>query len=87
LLLLLLLLFLIGPSPVFYLICLFSCDVDIQLSHRCFGGHSGYLKMFGFPFFAIFASRLSFIHARLLILVRLMSSFVRQFIISDELVK
>jgi len=36
---------LMGPYPVFYPVCF--CDVDVQIS--C-------LEMFGFPFFAIFAS-------------------------------
>jgi len=53
LLLLLLLLLLIEPCLVFYPVCLFSCDV--QLSHQRFGS----LGVLGFPFFAIFADRLS----------------------------
>jgi len=44
-------------SPVFYSVCLFLCNADVQLWHQRFGG----LGMFGFHFFAIFASRLSFI--------------------------
>jgi hypothetical protein len=54
--LLLLLLLLIGAYSIFYSVCLFSCDVDIQ----CFGGRPDGLVMFGFPFFAILASELSF---------------------------
>jgi len=34
-------------------------DVDAQLSHQCFRDGSGSLGIFGFPFFAIFASHLS----------------------------
>jgi len=62
-----------GSCPVFYPVCLFFCDVDVQLSHQRFGG----LQLFGFLLFAIFASRLSSIlfawslHARLLILAHL----------------
>jgi len=36
---------------------LLSCDVGVQISHQCVGGHPGNLKVFGFPFFAIFASQ------------------------------
>jgi hypothetical protein len=55
-LLLLLLHLLIGSCPhVFYAVCLFSCDVDVQLSQQRFEGRSGGLGVFGFPFLAIFA--------------------------------
>jgi hypothetical protein len=37
----------------------FPCDVDVQLSHQRFEGRLNGLDVFGFPFFAIFASRLS----------------------------
>jgi hypothetical protein len=56
-------------------VCLFSCDVDVQLSHQRFGGHPDGLMVFGFPFFAIFASQLSsilftwFLYARFFILM------------------
>jgi len=68
---------LIGPCPVFYPVCLFSCGFDVQFSRQYLGG----LKVFGFPFFAIFASQSSSIlftwslHARLLIL---MTSWIPQ---------
>jgi len=51
--------------------------MDVQLLHQRFRGHPGDLRMFGFPFFAIFASRLSSIpftrslRTRLLILAHL----------------
>jgi len=62
------------PCPIFYSVCLFFCDVDAQLSHQCFGDRPDGLGLFSFPFFAIFASRLSSVlftrslHSRLLIL-------------------
>jgi len=69
-------LLLIGPCLVFYPVCLFSFDVNIQ--H--FRGQTG-LRVFGFPFFATFASRLSSIlftlsslHLRFLILVHFIIS-------------
>jgi len=70
---------LIGPHSVFHPMCSFSCDVDVQLSHQRFESRPGDLGMLGFPFFAIFASRLSSIlftwtlHARLLILAHFMT--------------
>jgi len=54
--LLLPLLLLIGAFDL--LVYLFSCDVNVQLLHQHFGGR---FQLFGFPFFAIFASRLSFV--------------------------
>jgi len=54
-----LLLLLIGSYFVFYPVCLFFRDVDVQLSHQCFGDRSGSLEMFSFPFLVIFASCLS----------------------------
>jgi hypothetical protein len=56
---------------------LFSCDIDVQLSHQRSVGSPGSLGLFGFPFFAIFSNQLSFIlftrsfHDRLLILAHL----------------
>jgi len=54
-------------------------EVVAQLLHQHFGGCPGGPRVFGFPFFAIVASRLSSIlfrshalHARLLILAHLM---------------
>jgi len=38
----------IGPYSVFYPVCLFFCDVNVQLSHQLFGGHPGGL-VFYFP--------------------------------------
>jgi hypothetical protein len=75
-LLLLLLYLLMGPCPVFYPVCLFFCDVNVQFLHQRFGGHPGGF----FLSFAIFAGQLSstpftwFPHARFLILVHLMAS-------------
>jgi len=57
-LLLLLLLLLIGSCIS---MCLFSHDVDVQLSHQRLGDRPGGLGMLGFPFFSTFASRLSFV--------------------------
>jgi len=57
-------------------------DVDVQLSHQCFGDRPGGLGSFGFPSFAIFASRSSSIlftwspHAQLLILTHLMTPWI-----------
>jgi hypothetical protein len=64
------LLLLVRPYPVFYLVCLSSCDVDVQSAQQPFGSFPGV-----FSFFAISASRLSSIlfrrslHARFLILI------------------
>jgi len=63
-------------------VCLFSCDVDVQLSHQCFEWRPGDLRLFRFLLFAIFANRLSSIlfrwsfHVRLLILAHLMISWI-----------
>jgi len=76
--LLVLLHLLTGVCSVFYSVYLSSCDVDVQLSHQYFGGRSNSLKVFDFPFFEIFISRLLSIlfirsrRARLLILAPLM---------------
>jgi len=75
---------LIRPCPVFYSMCLLSCDVDVQLSHQRFGNRPSGLGIFAFSLFGIFASRLSFIlftwslHARFLILIYLMTSWISQ---------
>jgi len=55
---LLLLHLLIGSCPVFYAVCLFCCDIDVQLSYQRFGGRLR--GLFGFPFLAIFAGSLFF---------------------------
>jgi len=58
--------------------------LDVQLSHQRFGGRPDGPGMSGFPFFAIFASRLSSIlftwslHARFLILVHPMTFWISQ---------
>jgi len=73
-------LLLVGPCPVFYSVCLFCCNIDVQLSHQYFRDCLGGPEVLGFPFLAIFANRLSFIlfgwslHARLLSLAHLMTS-------------
>jgi len=63
-LLLLLLHLLIGPCSVFYPVCLFSCDVDVQLSQQRFGDRPGGREMFGFHFsrFLQAGYRLSCLH-------------------------
>jgi len=57
--LLLLLHFLIESCSVFHSVCLFSCNVDVQFSRQRFGDRPGSLEIFSFPFFAVFAERLS----------------------------
>jgi len=49
-LLLLLLHLLIGLCSVFYPVCLFFCDIHVQLSQQRFGDHPGGLEMFGSHF-------------------------------------
>jgi len=51
--------FLFLQDQAFHSLCLFSPDVDVQLSHQRSGGRPGSPKTSGFPLFAIFASRLS----------------------------
>jgi len=65
---------------VLYPVYLSSCDVNVQLStfHQHFGGRPGGPGLFDFPFFVIFASRLSRLHARLPILVHLVASWTPQ---------
>jgi len=63
-------------------VCLFCCDVDVQLSQQRFGRHPGDLGASGSPFLAIFTGQLPFIlfiwslHARLLILAHLMTLWI-----------
>jgi len=74
---------LIGPCSVFYAVCLFFCDVDVQLPHQYFESRQGDLEVFGLTFLAIFVRRLSSIlftrclHARFLILAHFISWITR----------
>jgi len=54
--LLLLPLLLIGSCLVFYPVCLFSCDIHVQLSHQHSGGRLTSLEMFDFPLFCDFCN-------------------------------
>jgi len=70
---------------------LFFCDVDTQLSHQVLETIQVALEMFGFPFFMISASRLSFIlfiwslHVHLL--AHLMTSWLSQILWMSSLPK
>jgi len=57
--LILIIIIIIGSFSIFYQACLFSCNVDVQFSHQCFGGHLDSLGIFGFPLLGTFTSRLS----------------------------
>jgi len=75
-----LLFLLIGQYPVFYPMCLFFCNINVQLSYQSFGW-PGDLGMSAYPFFAILQAgyRLSWsLHNCLLILIHFMTSWISQ---------